>query len=43
MPSTLAGRVYILLTMMLYLIALMASLFIVRSCGYRLARRTSHE
>jgi hypothetical protein len=43
MPSTMAGRVYILLTMMLYLMALMASLFIVRSCGYRLARRTSNE
>ena len=43
MPHTMAGRVYILLTMMLYLMVLMASLLIVRSCGYRLARRTSSE
>ncbi len=34
-----AGWTYILLTMLLYPLALLASLLVVRSCGYRLIRR----
>ncbi len=43
LPATAAGRVYILLIMVLYPTALMGSLLIVRSCGYRLVRRASAE
>ena len=43
LPATAAGRVYILLIMVLYPTALMGSLLIVRSCGYRLVRRASTE
>ena len=43
MHATLSGRVYLLLQMVLYPMALMTSLLIVRSCGYRLVRRTSDE
>jgi hypothetical protein len=42
-PAHTAGRVYILLIMVLYPTALMASLLIVRSCGYRLVRWASTE
>ena len=35
-----AGRVYILLTMLLYSAILMVSLLVIRWCGYRLVRRT---
>ncbi len=42
-PATTAGRVYIHLIMVLYPTALMGSLLIVRSCGYRLVRRASAE
>ncbi len=43
MPAHTSGRVYIHLIMVLYPTALMASLLIVRSCGYRLVRRASTE
>jgi hypothetical protein len=42
-PAHTAGRVYILLIMVLYPTALMASLHIVRSCDYRLVRWASAE
>ena len=42
-PAHTAGRVYIHLIMVLYPTALMGSLLIVRSCGYRLVRRASAE
>jgi hypothetical protein len=37
--ATREGWCYILLIMLLYPVALLASLFVVRSCGYRLVRR----
>jgi hypothetical protein len=43
LPATPAGRVYILLIMVLYPTALLGSLLIVRSCGYRLVRRAFAE
>jgi hypothetical protein len=43
MPAHTAGRVYIHLIMALYPTALIASLLIVRSCGYRLVGRASAE
>jgi hypothetical protein len=42
-PAHTAGRVYIFLIMVLYPAALMGSLLIVRSCGYRLVHRASPE
>ena len=36
-----AGRIYILLTMLLYSAILMVSLLVIRSCNYRLVRRSS--
>ncbi len=42
-PATTAGRAYIHLIMALYPAALVGSLLIVRSCGYRLVRRASAE
>ena len=43
LPAHMVGRVYILLIMVLFPTALMGSLLIVRSCGYRLVRRASAE
>ena len=43
LPAHTVGRVYVFLIMVMYPTALLGSLLIVRSCGYRLVRKVSAE